>query len=344
MVTKYLLCAAIAASSSEIEDLQLQSDSSVYSDYYPDLGDTTSFDDAYEFTYDELEYSENFGVNDQYDYVKYTATYSRNVFLMLYATNDKIANVEVFMEDVGFSKYVTKYDSNATGLGIYDSVFVEKGETIYFRISCTGVCNWVGTIVLNPDSGNIAVKGFKRMYSYEMPFRNGEANICYDFDESFKQKVPGQDFTYAECVREAMDVWESLGGVRFKEDKLRKSFTCTVRNDLSTVNLEYYQYNITLNTVCRTFEVPGNLSFYEGINGDSYNWDGSPLTIKQAVLGTMIYCCGFALGLLPRTNMNDMYNMMYHEISPYCGALGDGDTASYLYLWTDMNYYNSKNK
>lgn len=48
---------------------------------YNDYSDTSSFQEAYVLSNDELEYAEVFGVNDTYDYIKYTATHSRRIIL-----------------------------------------------------------------------------------------------------------------------------------------------------------------------------------------------------------------------------------------------------------------------
>ena len=50
---------------------------------YEDYADTTSFPTAYDISQTDLGYAEVFGRNDSYDYIKYTATYSRSIFFYI---------------------------------------------------------------------------------------------------------------------------------------------------------------------------------------------------------------------------------------------------------------------
>ncbi len=332
MLANYLLTAALLAASAGVSDKPTEI--SPQSSYYPEIDDTSSFAKAYELTYDELEYSEVFGVNDSYDYIKYTAKYTRNIYLSLYATDDKIVTAQAYISTKGLSTPVHTYKSNEN-ISITNTICVNQGETIYFKVSCTGNCWWVGTLDLDPHPSGFEYYGYEKFNGYTMP-HTGPATIYYDYDKSCYENVPSQDYTYASCLDEAIKIWEACGNVSFEKNSTKSHFKIRIK-DVNDIEVFHERNILTNNYFTSEFNIPKQLSYFETINFGKTNWDGSEVTIRQAVLGVSIAGFGVVLGLSPRLDLSEHYNMMYYPIQPYGGSLGDGDLASFMRLWGDAN-------
>ncbi len=331
MLTNYLLTAAILAASAGVSETPTEI--VPQSSYYPEIEDTSSFGNAYELSYDELEYAEVFGVNDTFDYVKYTATYTRNVYFDINATDSKIVTAYVYLSSVGFDTPVYTYTSNDS-VTIASTVCVNKGETVYFKVKCTGNCWWTGILNLNPQPSGLAYSNYNMFHNYTMP-HTGPATIHYAFDSSCYQNVPNQDFTYASCLNEAIEIWESCGNIDFVYSESFSHFKIKIM-DVEEIEVSNQKNIITNSYYTTTFNMPNSLDYYEVVNFGKTNWDGTDVTIKQAVLGVAVAGFGAVLGLLPRTDSYARYNMMSFPIQPY-GRLGDGDIGSFISLWGDAN-------
>lgn len=332
MLTNYLLTAAILAASAGVSETPTEI--VPQSSYYPEIEDTSSFGNAYELSYDELEYAEVFGVNDTFDYVKYTATYTRNVYFSLYATDNKIATVYIYISSRGLTTPVQSYSSNES-INISSPICVKQGETVYFKVKCTGNCWWTGTLDLDPHPSGFEYYGYEIFNGYTMP-HTGPATIHYAYDSSCYQNVPEQDFTYASCLNEAIEIWESCGNIDFVYSESFSHFKVKIQ-DVSSIEVYHQKPLLSSSYYTTEFNIPNRLSYFDAINYGKTNWDGTDVTIRQAVLGVAIAGFGVVLGLSPRVDLNARYNMMYYPIQPYGGSLGDSDIASFIRLWGDAN-------
>ncbi len=332
MLANYLLTAALLAASAGVSDKS--SEITPQSSYYPEIDDTSSFAKAYELTYDELEYSEVFGTNDSYDYVKYTAKYTRNIYFSLYATDDKIATAQVYISTIGFNKPVQTYKSNEV-MNLASPICVNQGETVYFKVSCTGNCWWVGTLDLSPNPSGYEYCNYEVFNGYTMP-HSGPATIFYAYDSSCYQTVTEQDFTYADCLNEAIKIWEACGNVRFMHEENLSHFKIKIM-DVPKIEVYHERKLFASSYYTTAFNIPNRLSYFDAVNFGKTNWDGTEVTIRQAVLGVAIAGFGVVLGLDPRGDLIAEYNMMYYPIQPYGGSLGDSDLASFMRLWGDAN-------
>lgn len=333
MITNYLLATALLMS---VPNNASGGVSSPNGNVYYDEADTESFETAYELSYEETQYAEVYGRNDKYDYVKYTAKYSRHVFLTTFATDNMMVYVDVFLPSsvYGLEKPIVSYKTS-DGLTELNTVFLKQGETVYFRVKCNGNCWWVGTLDLDPCPSGYAYVGYNKFHGYTMPHK-GSATIYYAYDVSCFYKVPGQDFTYIDCFEEAIKLWESCGKVRLVYDDLKSHFRIKVGDydDISVVNSKGLLSSSYYTT---QFNIPGSLEYYEGMNEGYVHWDGSAVTVKDAVMGLAMAGFGAVLGLVALYEQMEMFNVMYYPIKPFGGALGDSDIASFMQLWGDAN-------
>ena len=300
--------------------------------YTPVAPDTTSFSDAYPMTYNGFYYAEEFSSNDTYDYVKYTATYTRNILLHVKTSNNCRIDVSVYNSTYGFNELYASYSANSS-LATFGYIPVRQGETIYFKIKCFQSCTWEGTLDLNFNPSGLCYTTLPNLHGYSLPYE-GPAQIPYRFDNSVNNLVPGQTFTFRDAFLEAMRIWETCGNITFVENIWTKNYKLEVAGvnevDVGTdVTLlgEYYF------THCK---IPSFISVYEGISDLLYNPDGSPVSIWQAVVGVCLQALGLYIGLGTVDYGFYYYNIMYIDPKPY-NYLGDGDIASLMYLWGDAN-------
>lgn len=300
--------------------------------YTPVAPDTTSFTDAYPLAGDEFYYAEEFGASDTYDFVKYTATYTRNIYLNITTSNNCYAYVTVYNSREGFNLIYTSYTANNND-DLYTFIPVRQGETIYFKIRCAQTCTWEGTLDLEFNLSGRCYRTWDNLHGYDLP-HTGPAEIPYRFHNSVNAYVPGQTYTFKEVFLEAMDIWEACGNITFVENIWTKNYKLEV-SDITEVEAgvdktllgEYYF------THCR---IPSYSYVYEAISLGFTNPNGTQCTIRQAVLSVCLQALGMYLGLM-RVDMEFYYyNIMHIYPKPYYN-LGDGDLSSFMYLWGDAN-------
>ena len=122
-----------------------------------------------------------------------------------------------------------------------------------------------------------------------------------------------------------MDIWEACGNITYK---LEVGDVTSVQAGMDRTLLGEYYF-----THCR---IPSYEYFYVSMIDNLYNPNGTPMTIRQAVLGTCLQALGYYLGLSTVSYAFYYYNIMYDDPMPY-NYLGDGDIASFMYLWGDAN-------
>ena len=139
MITNCLLATALLALSTTTPTAVAENEASPRLIVYDDLNDTTSFNDAVVLTPNSLTNSQVFGQNDTFDYLKYTAAYSRHVFLNVNCDNSKRVTVNVYTSSSGLSTPTKTYTSNDS-YDVDSSIFLKQGETVYFKVSANGNC------------------------------------------------------------------------------------------------------------------------------------------------------------------------------------------------------------
>ena len=300
--------------------------------FTPVAPDTTSFSDAYPMTYNGFYYAEEFSSNDTYDYVKYTATYTRNILLHVTTSNNCKIEVNVYNSTYGFSELYASYSANSDG-PYYGYIPVRQGETIYFKVKCYQSCTWEGTLDLNFNPSGMCYTTHTNLHGYSLP-HTGPAEIPYRWDNSVNELVSGQDFTFKDAFLEAMRIWETCGNITFVEDIWTKNYKLEVAN---IINVDV-GVDVTLLGECyfSHCKIPRYEFYYDGISSIGLNPDGSPMTIWQAVVGVCLQALGLYLGLGTVSYQFYYYNVMFEDPRPY-NFLGDGDIASLMYLWGDAN-------
>ena len=305
---------------------------------YEDLEDTTSMNSAYELTLNELTYAEVYGRYDTYDYIKYTATYSRSVFLLVNVSDNKKAFIDVYLASNGLSTPFRSFTSDDS-VNPYNMTYLEQGDTIYYKIRCTGECYWYGEFLININPSGMAYYEYDHYNGYEMPHNDGTvANIYYYYDNSVYFNVPNQNFTFHVLFEEAMSIWEKVGNVNFVFDRDRSLFTISVIPGLEDPEVFVKPRPILMNRYyCSEINIPQDVSYYEGIiSGFVIGEDERPATLREGVLGITVLVMGLSLGLAMCNYNNYAYNHMRFPM-PY-SFLGDGDIASFIELWGDANY------
>lgn len=300
--------------------------------YTPVAPDTTSFSDAYPLAGDEFYYAEEFGASDTYDFVKYTATYTRNIYLNISTSNNCYAYVTVYNSREGFNYVYADYTANNND-DLYAYIPVRQGETVYFKIRCAQTCTWEGILDLEFVLSGRCYYDYDNLHGYDLP-HTGPAEIPYRFHNSVNAYVPGQNYTFREVFLEAMDIWEACGNITFVENIWTKNYKIEV-SDITDIEVGVDETLLgeIYFTHCR---VPSYSHVYEAISSGLINPDGTQVSIRQAVLGVCLQALGRYLGL-GRVDISSYFNnIMYYDPMPYY-YLGDGDIASFMYLWGDAN-------
>lgn len=318
---------------SVVSPLSTKQNVSPLSYVYQDVADTTSFSDADVLSMNKLEGTQVFGDDDIYDYVKYTAAYTRHVFLDITCNNNKNATIEVYLNSKGLTSPVKTYHANDE-IHTYSSVFVKQGDTIYYKIRATGNCLMTYTLIHNFNLTGIAYHNYERFHDYSMP-HSGPANIYYSYDKSCNQTVPEQDYTFADVLDEAIEIWEGVGEVKFVKNSFLSTFKVVISSE-SNATLEVYHTNNSLTPnwfYVSHFFLPYNLGNYAPYYYGRTNADGTPVTVRQAVLSEAVCGWGFVLGIWLSDTVT---NIVSDCNTPYC-ELGSGDIAAYNCLWGDAN-------
>lgn len=300
---------------------------------YDDLEDTTSFADAVVLTNSNTENTQVFGQGDSFDYIKYTATYTRQIQLAMAVDNNKRATINVYLESKGLTTPVKSYLSTDS-CSVDNYVFVEQGDTIYFKIRATGNCLMESELLTNFNTTSISYHDYPKYHGYTMP-HTGPATIYYSYDSSCYQNVPGETFTFANALDEAISIWEGVGEVDFVYNSTRSTFDVVVNSAQSAIFEVITSNNpLTQNWHVDEFNMVGYISHYNQITYNYTNQDGTAATIYQAVLADAVCGFGFVLGI---STSNSTMNVVSDIDLPY-EQLGPGDIEAYTILWGDANY------
>lgn len=298
--------------------------------------DTTCFADAHELTNGgalEQSFFEYYGVTDTYDYLKYTAPYSRAVLLIVHTPEGVTANINVYVESKSLTIPYRTYNS-VQELTHLQCVFVAQGDTIYYEISCDDVCTWDCLFYTNPSLAGATYYGYEKMYGYDMP-HNGPATIYYNYHSSCYQYVEGENYTFADVLDDAIEIWESCGNIEFVKSALSSDYKIKIVDSAYDLDV-CFSRNIYNNYFCSSFILPSRRQIYYGVANSVQHWDGSTPTVRECILGHAVIGFGLVLGL--GLNDTEAYgtSMLRFPFLPYDG-LGVGDIASFITLWGDAN-------
>lgn len=333
MITDILLAAALVTANSVsngiVEPTNVD-ESSTRGVIYIDENDTTSFVNCGEIS-ERQEYAEVYGDEDVYDYVSYTAEYTRNIFLNMELSDGAEGRIDIYRPSYSMTEIWVTFN-NMMDSSVERLTFVDQGETIYFRISCTSCCWW--RVYLNADlnfSGT-SYYAYSHFNGYSMP-HSGPATIYYKKDESCNQYVTNQNFTFSSVIDDAIDVWESVGNVTFVESASNALFTITMNSSLTDYQVYHTRRPLTQKYYCSAINMPTDILFFEYIIL-GWSFRGVPATIYDGVKGAFVRAFALALGLMATDNPSYYFNVTYNETKPY-GQLGDGDLHSFYALWGD---------
>lgn len=306
--------------------------------YYDDIQDSTSRWDAHELTHDgfrTLACAEVYGVHDTYDYITYTAPYTRSVLLFVDVTDHCVAYIDAFVPSISEITPYVSYRTDTVDYGPEHTVFVEQGHTVIFRIRCSGNCWWEAILYTNPNVSPYTYVSYDKFYGYDMPYY-GTAIIKYRYDDSCYELVPGQNFTWYDVMEEAIAIWESCGNINFVESESSAHFTCSIDSTILDINVVHAHHVITNNYYTSSLKLTDNMLIYESVADGQLDRSGNPVSIRLAVLGHAVIAFGLAAGVgLNNTsaNANSMMSLpfwWYHNLS-------DGDIGSLIALWGDAN-------
>lgn len=335
MITKILLAVTLATTNSIgccliNEALAPGGDNSTNGVVYDDPNDTTSFVNCGTIT-ERGEYAEVYGERDVYDYISYTATYSRTFFLCSDVSDNAAMRIDVYKPSYSMTDILITYDNMTTSYQP-NMVFVHQGETVYFRISCTSCCWWRVYLDVDENVSGVCHVEYTHFNGYSMP-HSGPATIYYKKDSSCNQYVSGQNFTFSSMIDEAIDVWESVGLVQFVESDTQALFTVTISSETTGYSVSHRQRLLLPRHYCSAMSFTTNLDYYEFVIEGKYIND-LPATMYQGVKGVMVKAFGIALGLQTTNIEGYYYNVTYSVTKPY-SRLGDGDLHSFYALWGD---------
>lgn len=294
--------------------------------------DTTCFADA-DALIPNQDFTDTFPMSDTFDYYKYTATYSRCAYLEA-VTTDVVINVNVYFASVGFAVPYYQYSSNEP-FQIGKLAFVPQGETVYFQVSCDLPTTYTVKLRIDMNPSGYGYLNVNKLHNYDVP-HTGPATIYYYFHSNVDEYFDEEDFTFEECLLEAMDIWEACGNITFQQSLLKATCRIKLNEDINIPSLIFSQNTATGNTYVSECELPGDPISYTNLYNGVTKYDGSPMTKREAVVGMCVTLMGAYLGLAVVSNDGYVYNMMHLSL---CGfyRLGDGDIASFIRLWGDAN-------
>ena len=334
MITDILLAAALVTASSVsngIVEPTNTEDSSSRGVIYIDENDTTSFANCGVLSEDSLEYVEVYGDVDVYDYVSYTAAYTRNIFLRMGLSDGAAGRIDVYRPSYSMTEIWYTF-THATESSAETLIFIDQGETLYFRISCTSCCWWRVYLALHDNPSGKSYYAYSHFNGYSMP-HSGPATLYYKKDESCYQYVANQNFTYSSVIDDAIAVWESVGNVRFVESSSDPLFTINMNSSLTNYQVYHGRIPFTQRYYCSEINMPSNIEFFENIIL-GWSFRGVPATIYDGVKGAFVRAFALSLGLMATDYLDYYFNVTYNETKPY-GQLGDGDLHSFFELWGD---------
>ena len=334
MITDILLAAALVTASSVsngIVEPNNVDESSTRGVIYIDENDTTSFANCGELTEEDPEYAEVYGDEDVYDYISYTASYSRKIFLYMDLSDGAEGRIDIYKPSISLTNIYYTY-TNTTAMSVERLIFVNQGETIYFRVSCTSCCWWRIFIDLDENPSGMSYYAYSHFNGYSMP-HSGPATIYYKKDSSCSQYVTNQNFTFSSVIDDAIDVWESVGNVTFVESASNALFTITMDSSLTNYQVYHGRRPLTQKYYCSAINMPSNIEFFEDIIL-GWTFMGDPFTIYDGVKGAFVRALGLSLGLMATDYQPYYYNVTFNQTKPYT-QLGDGDLHSFYALWGD---------
>lgn len=300
---------------------------------YEDLQDTSSFSTAYDLADCNLEYAEVFSTTDDYDYVKYTAEYSRSIFLYIEASDNRTFTIDLYLESISLTTPMRSFTSSDTVLPI-NMTFLKQGDTVYYRIRCSGSCYWTGDLFKDINPSGTSYYNYEHFNGYAMPYTGTCATIYYYYDSSVYLNVPGQNFTFHVLFEEAMRIWEACGHIDFVFSRENALFTITIDDTLEEPEVFHRKKPFVNQYYCSEINIPGLVSVYEDIiDGCVMGYSGQEATLREGVLGITVLVMGLSLGLAMCTLNSYAHNHMRSPL-PY-SFLGDGDIASFIALWGD---------
>lgn len=305
---------------------------------YEDTEDTTSFNTAYDVAESDLIYAEVFGQNDSYDYIKYTATYTRSIFLMVNVSDNKFATVDMFIASKGLTTPYKTFNSDDV-VTPANMTYLKQGDTVYYRVRCTDECYWTGELLLNINPSGFSVYDYEHFNGYPLPHNDGTvATIPFKYDSSVYANAPGQYFTYYRVIQEAMEVWEACGKVDFVVDSENALFTVSVKQNIDEPQVYYGRVMLTNQYYCREINLPGDSLYYEEIIDGAYLGIENPVaaTMWDGIMGVAVICIGLSLGISMYDTNGYAYNQMRNPVKPF-SCLGDGDIGSFIEHWGDAN-------
>lgn len=307
-------------------------------DYYDDIEDSTNRWNGHELTHDNfrsLSCAEVYGVNDTYDYVTYTAPYTRTVFLEVVPTDNCIAYIDAFVPSYSETVPFTSYRTDQGSFEQRHCVPVYQEETVIYRIRCSGNCWWEAKLFTSPNISPYTYVSYDKFYGYEMPY-HGVPYIRFGYDDSCYELVPGQNFTWYDVFEDAVEIWESCGNINLVESYNDPYFYCSIDSSILDIHVVHARHYATNNYYTSDLRLTDNMIIYESVAYGQYDRAGNPVSIRQAVLGHAVIAFGLALGVgLNGTsaNANSMMTMPFW----WYDHLSDGDIGSLLALWGDAN-------
>ena len=324
----FILAALPGGSSGEI----------VRPNYYDDFQDSANRWDGHELTHDgfrTLSCAEVYGVNDTYDYVTYYAPYTRSVFLNVVPTDNCIAYVDAFVPSFSEITPYVSYRSDTVSFEPNQTVFVEQGSAVIYRIRCSGNCWWEAHLYTDPHFSPYTYVSYDKFYGYDMPYY-GIPDIKFAYDDSVYELVPGQNYTWYDVMEEAIAIWESCGNIDFRETYGSPYFTCSVDSTVLDISVVHTRHLLSNNYYTSSLKLTTDMTIYNSVIHGQYNKNGSPATIKQAILGHAVIAFGLAAGVGLNGTSANTSSMMRIPFWWY-DRLSDGDIGSLLALWGDAN-------
>lgn len=300
----------------------------------PDPNETTGWHDAYALN--NATTPGVFGENDYYDFYTYSTNkyealaitvssqYTENVFIYKNSTSTLLFNYSSSIQ-LSYSSFQPYLVYTSPG----DSFFIKiaRGNTPihYYDIQVNSNPNLSGVSILSHDTYGEPTQYYGSAGTNEIKYRiTNSSNV-----------IIGTTKTYADVYAEALQIWNYVGNLHLAlvasgENVVLDTCdrdTMTSMSSQSAVGLTFY------NIASINGAVNFSASHVYLLNSSSLYGDAT--TAYSYALECALHEIGHTLGL-KHCGATTPHNIMHAYMFQFDGWIGDGDIASYKYIWGSL--------